>query len=383
MTEEKAKYDPAADKGSKQIADADKDTHLIIDYPTTDESIAELATKYKDMTATDGNEYKAVVAGIGDIRNLRVSIEKRRVELKAPALEHGKKVDAEAKRITKLLVDIEEPLRIVKGEADAKKAKEKEERDRIEAKRIADIQALITEHFGEHRLQKLQEQSSTLINARILSITSAVIDPDAFGEFIEDAIEAKTNLLANAKIIFDNRVQHENQLKEQEKETARLADEKKKQDAESARLAEEKRVLDEQKEQQRLKQEEQDAAQKKLDDAQKALDDKKLQDEEEARLKELEDKQQGESDQLADDQKEEIDQLVEAGEIEPEPGPEPTKTEEVAHDPVDPVRASDVSIIAAVSKAFDISEKRAVSWLLDMDLKQAKEDYGLSSQGEE
>tara|TARA_R110000868_G_scaffold84519_7_gene238231 strand:- start:1612 stop:2055 length:444 start_codon:yes stop_codon:yes gene_type:complete len=83
-------------------------------------------------------DYKAVSSGIAIVRDLRVSVEATRKALKEDSLAWGRKVDAEAKRITEQLKEIEEPLRLVKQQIDDAKeaAKKAAEADRLKA--IAD-----------------------------------------------------------------------------------------------------------------------------------------------------------------------------------------------------------------------------------------------------
>ena len=74
------------------------------------------------------------------VRSYRVSLEKLRVEIKAPALERTRLNDAEAKRITAELLAIEEPIDAVIKAEETRKAEEKAARERAEQARIAEIQ---------------------------------------------------------------------------------------------------------------------------------------------------------------------------------------------------------------------------------------------------
>ena len=71
--------------------------NLPIKYDTTDSAIAQLKAEYAPLVITDKASYKAVVAAISDVRGRRTAVEARRKELKAGALEYGRKVDARAK----------------------------------------------------------------------------------------------------------------------------------------------------------------------------------------------------------------------------------------------------------------------------------------------
>lgn len=105
----------------------------------TEQALAELRQQYQGLTimgTADKDGYKAVQTGISNLRKLRTSIEARRKELKAPALEFGRAIDEEAKRITSQLEALELPLKSEKQRIDD--AAEAERR----ALELARIQAL-------------------------------------------------------------------------------------------------------------------------------------------------------------------------------------------------------------------------------------------------
>lgn len=98
-----------------------------ITYPVIEAKIAELAAEYMPLTIAGVNDHKgekAVHSARMVVKNLRVSVEKRRKELKAASLEYGKQVDSAAKALTELLEPIE-------GHLEGEEARVKEERDRI------------------------------------------------------------------------------------------------------------------------------------------------------------------------------------------------------------------------------------------------------------
>ena len=103
-----------------------------IEYPTTEAEIARVRADYAELAAGTPKGYKAVVEAIAVLRGTRTSIEKRRVELKASALEFGRKVDAAAKKLTALVSDIEEPLKAKKQAVDDEEARIKREAERAE-----------------------------------------------------------------------------------------------------------------------------------------------------------------------------------------------------------------------------------------------------------
>ena len=101
-------------------------------YDVTDAAIEELKQELTGLA-----EYSAVSKGITKVRTLRTRIEATRKQLKADSLAWGRKVDAEAKRITEALEAIEEPLKRLKQQIDEAKEREKAA---IEAARRVEIE---------------------------------------------------------------------------------------------------------------------------------------------------------------------------------------------------------------------------------------------------
>ena len=110
----------------------------LIKFPVADAAIAELSAKYLPLKVASINDQKGLAAvhdARMEVKNLRVAVEKKRVALKADALDFGRKVDSEAKRLTGLLTPIETHLE----EQEAVVTKEKERLKAIEEekKRVA------------------------------------------------------------------------------------------------------------------------------------------------------------------------------------------------------------------------------------------------------
>ncbi len=109
----------------------------IVEYSVSDAAIEQLRARYTGLTIQSTADYERVRVGIGEVRDIRVQVEKTRVELKADALAYGRKVDTEAKRITGLLLEIEEPLKLEKAKVDDEKARIKREKEEAERAAIA------------------------------------------------------------------------------------------------------------------------------------------------------------------------------------------------------------------------------------------------------
>lgn len=103
-----------------------------IAYSVTDEGIANLREQLKGITAK--TPYKDLSKAISVVRTLRGEVETTRKALKKDALEYGRAVDAEAKRITTALRDIEDPIKAIKRSIDEEKARKKREAEEAAAK---------------------------------------------------------------------------------------------------------------------------------------------------------------------------------------------------------------------------------------------------------
>ena len=208
--------------------------NILVAIGVTDKALTDLGSKYKDMPADNPAEYKALVAGIREVRTLRTTVDKTRLTLK-------REIDKESKRIVAVLIGLEDPMKATKEAYDEVKAAEKAERDRLEKIRVDGIKALITKRFGLQRIEHLQAESSTLIRCRIAAIEGGSIGEDEFHEFVEDATEAKLILIETANTILVNRIQFEIDEKERKEKEAKLEADRVKLEADRKTFEEEKR----------------------------------------------------------------------------------------------------------------------------------------------
>lgn len=113
-------------------------TTSIVEYSKTEAALAELRTKYNrkyDVTNTAGmTDAKKARA---EIRTYRTDLEKMRKEIKAPALERCRLIDAEAARITSELEALEGPIDDAIKVEEARKEAEKQAAERA-AKALSD-----------------------------------------------------------------------------------------------------------------------------------------------------------------------------------------------------------------------------------------------------
>ncbi len=195
---------------------------LPVKYNITDAAINQLRVQYTGLEITDKSSYKAVISAIADVRGRRTSVEKRRKELKAGALDYGRRVDGEAKRITGLLEEIEEPLKEKKLTEDSK-----------ETKRIAFIQSRIEEIRA---MVPTVPTSSDTLSEVLFDLDTMVIGED-FQEFQEqaEAVRFETAGKINQMITYQH--QCEKTERECREEEQRLEVQKREQETREIELA--------------------------------------------------------------------------------------------------------------------------------------------------
>jgi len=222
----------------------------LVEYDVTDAAIFELKDKYQGLKITDMASYKEVSCAIAEVRGFRVSVEARRKELKADALAYGRRVDAEAKRITEQLFEVETPLKVLKKAEDDRKAAIKEEKERKDRERvykiqdkIAAIQRLVAGSFGKNA-DEIEQLMAQAVNTEIT--------PEEYMEFEERAGAVKLEVfqaLSEAKSAREKWEQEEKESaaerEAQKAEGERLAKEQTKIDEEKAKIELEKRVVEE------------------------------------------------------------------------------------------------------------------------------------------
>lgn len=112
-------------------------TTAIVEYTQTEAALAELRMKYADVvfdvaTTKGMTEAKAARA---ELRTLRVNLEAKRKEIKAPALKRCAEIDTEAKRITAELAEMEDPIDAAIKAEESRKEHEKAEKERLDRER--------------------------------------------------------------------------------------------------------------------------------------------------------------------------------------------------------------------------------------------------------
>ncbi len=278
------------------------ESYQIVEYNTTAAALDILRAKYTapfDVSTSKGMSQAREART--EIRGYRTALEKLRVELKAPALERTRLIDAEAKRITAELLKIEEPISQQIKEEEARKEAEREEKRKAESLRLAcihtriyDIAALPSRLTGKSAI----ELRAALESALIMEINAAEFD-----EFAEQAratlakAQEEITALLMARVEFEaeearlqaEREAEEARLQAEREALARLRAEEEARKAEQARIDAEARKAHEA-EQARLQAEREalDARQRQIEEAERrteAEEQARLQAEREAKAK--------------------------------------------------------------------------------------------------
>jgi len=274
----------------------------IIEYNATEAALTTLSAQYSGVTyevnTTAGMSEAKVARAM--IKGYRTSLEKMRVELKAPALERSRLIDAEAKRITVELVKLEAPIdEQIKAE---ESRKEQERVARAEANRLR-----IANNIGKIEQIKavpanVAAMTSAEVSNVIVRLENLAVGDAEYEEFLPMAHDAKVVALQQLSDILAEKLA-------QEADAERI---------EGERLAEEARAEAERHERDRLAQIESvrlAAEQKKLDDERAIFEEEKAevarkQVENDRIAREAKGKEQAEIDRKATEVKKEQDAIA-------------------------------------------------------------------------
>lgn len=229
----------------------------IAEYTATAVALATLAEKYKGVTfdtmSTAG--MKSAIEGRAELRGYRVALEKKRKEIKTPALERCKQIDAEAARITVELESLEKPIDQQIKDEESRKEREKTEKIEAELKRRADVQALIAQIRA---IPSMPMVGSEAIAAYLEQTKAIAVPAETYMEFTAEAELAKTTAIDTLTASFDAALVTEQEQRQIIKDREELAELRKTQ-AETQRLLDEANAIE----------------QKRLDDAKAILDEER------------------------------------------------------------------------------------------------------------
>lgn len=221
----------------------------ITEYKQTEAGLAELREQYKtvpDVQTKDGMELAREAR-----RNcvaLRSTIEERRRELKAPVLDRGRLIDAEAKRITDEISKVETPFDLAIKAEEGRIEAAREAKRKAAAERRAKIDAQLAA-IRDFPLQHLSSSAEALALA-----IAEVPDPEQFA--LDEDYQAE------AKRLYDTTIERLQMMREARLESDRVRAE---QEAEAARLAAERAAHDAEIAAQRQRDERDAARRKQLD----------------------------------------------------------------------------------------------------------------------
>jgi hypothetical protein len=108
------------------------ESSLVVQYETSEEQIAKLAEECKGISFDTPEHYETGRVALGNLRTLRVAVEKKRKELKSDVLERGRNIDAVAKHFSGLIEAIENPLLAAKKAVDDEEERLKQEKERAD-----------------------------------------------------------------------------------------------------------------------------------------------------------------------------------------------------------------------------------------------------------
>lgn len=164
----------------------------IAEYNATAAGLADLrgrlANVVYDVTTTAGMDMAR--KDRAEVRGLRVALEKKRVEIKAPALERSRLIDAEAKLLTAQLEALETPIDEAIKSEERRKEEAKAERERIERNRVIELRGRI-DSMARIPLLLTGASSAKLIQAQKDLISKCPVPAD-FQEFQGEALNVWT-----------------------------------------------------------------------------------------------------------------------------------------------------------------------------------------------
>jgi hypothetical protein len=217
----------------------------IAEYSETAAALGELRQRHQGVVfdVTKPKEMKAAKEARAELRTLRTGLEKKRVEIKAPALERCRLIDAEAKRITAELVALEEPIDV---QIKAEEARAESERlAKLEAERLR-VEAI------QQKIQAIRDvpaglvgKPSVVIAGQLAKLRETVLDEAELAEHYVTATDALAAAIARVEQLLA--AQHE-----ADAEKKRQAERDAEMEAMRKKMAEQQRLIDEAEEAKRV-----------------------------------------------------------------------------------------------------------------------------------
>jgi colicin import membrane protein len=218
----------------------------IAEYSPTAAALAVLRARLEnvayDVSTTKGLDIAK--KDRAEVRGLRTALEAKRVELKAPALERSRLIDAEAKALTAELVALEKPIDDQIKAEERRKEVEKAAREQAEREAAAKVQARIDAIRALAILPAGTKAAG--IAAAIKSLADVDVSLGSFGDRAGEAAQAKTQTAASLDELHAAALAHEAEqvrMAAEREELARLRAEQEARDkAERERIAAEQKI---------------------------------------------------------------------------------------------------------------------------------------------
>ncbi len=216
----------------------EKATTAIAEYSPTAAALADLRARFADVvfdvTTTKGD--KEARAARMELVKLRTSLETKRKELKAPALERSRMIDSEAKRIEAEILALETPIdRQIKAEEE-RRERERQAKAEAERRRVVEIQERIdrVNAFPVRAAGK----GSIVVEALLGDLVAIAVD-ETFAEFRPAAEDAHAQALATMRELLAAAQAHEEEARRLRAEREALEQQRRE---DEARRAEEDRI---------------------------------------------------------------------------------------------------------------------------------------------
>lgn len=217
----------------------------IAEYSQTAKALAELRGRLAGVAydVSTGKGLEIAKKDRAEVRGLRTALESKRVELKAPALERSRLIDAEAKALTAELVALEKPIDDQIKAEERRKEVEKAAKEQAEREAAAAVQAKLDDM---RTLAVLAAgRTSVEIAAYIAELTAIEVSLEAFGEKAGEAAQIKQQTLNRLDEMHAAAVAQEAEQVRMQAEREELARQRAEQEAREA--AERARIAAEQK----------------------------------------------------------------------------------------------------------------------------------------
>jgi hypothetical protein len=172
------------------------DGKVLVAYSRTEAALTELRARLEgktwDLATTAGNQ--AARAARKELVSLRSTLESKRRELKAPALEMGRLIDAEAKRIEGAILALESPIDAAIKADEARREEERRIAAEAEARRVAALRERLK--FLTDAPARAVGKTAAELDRIIGTLELAPVNEATFAEFLPEALQARADSLA-------------------------------------------------------------------------------------------------------------------------------------------------------------------------------------------